>query len=440
MSGERYERVAFAVMFVAFAAAPFAIYPNFGMQLLCFALFACAFNLLIGFGGLLSFGHAMFFGMGSYLAAQASAVWGLPIEVAILTGTAMATALGVVSGFIAIRRQGIYFAMITLALAQMVYFFCLRAPFTGGENGIQGVPRGKLLGMVDLNQPLAMYYFVFAIFIAGFLLIHRIIHSPFGQVLKAIRENESRAVSLGYRAERYKLVAFVLSASLAGLAGATKAMVTQNASLTDVYWAMSGEVVLMTLLGGMGTVFGPVVGAMVIISMQLYLAELGSWVTIVQGVIFVICVLAFRRGIVGEIEAWLRGRIARLEPEPGQPPAAHAGGFPAPCRRGLSRQDRRDPWRAPPHVSRIRGALRPARLGAGRARRGPRRNGGHHGAQRAGAAGSPLRRAGAGRGRERAQLPARCRDHRVLPRAWRRQGAHHRPRVLRHRGRSARSR
>ncbi|HEX4333127.1 MAG TPA: branched-chain amino acid ABC transporter permease [Usitatibacter sp.] len=310
MSAERYERVAFAVMFVAFAAAPFVIYPAFGMQLLCFALFACAFNLLIGFGGLLSFGHAMFFGMGSYLAAQASAVWGFPIEAAILTGAATALVLGVASGFIAIRRQGIYFAMITLALAQMVYFFCLRAPFTGGENGIQGVKRTNLLGLVDLNQPLAMYYFVFAVFILAFLLIHRIIHSPFGQVLKAIRENEPRAISLGYRVERYKLTAFVMSATLAGLAGATKAMVTQNASLTDVYWTMSGEVVLMTLLGGMGTVFGPVVGAVVIISMQLYLAELGAWVTIIQGGIFVFCVLAFRRGIVGEIEAWLRHRKA----------------------------------------------------------------------------------------------------------------------------------
>ncbi|HSS28250.1 MAG TPA: branched-chain amino acid ABC transporter permease [Usitatibacter sp.] len=310
MSERNYERAGFAVMFVAFAVAPFVIYPAFGMQLLCFALFACAFNLLIGFGGLLSFGHAMFFGMGSYLAAHASAVWGFPIELAILTGAATSLVLGVLSGLIAIRRQGIYFAMITLALAQMVYFFCLRAPFTGGENGIQGVKRGNLLGVLDLSQPLAMYYFVFAVFILAFLLIHRIIHSPFGQVLKAIRENEPRAVSLGYRTERYKLAAFVMSATLAGLAGATKAAVTMNASLTDVYWTMSGEVVLMTLLGGMGTVFGPVVGAVVIISMQLYLAELGAWVTIIQGGIFVFCVLAFRRGIVGEIEAWLRRRKA----------------------------------------------------------------------------------------------------------------------------------
>jgi branched-chain amino acid transport system permease protein len=304
----RYHRGALAVMVVAFAAAPFLMYPQFAMQLLCFALFACAFNLLIGFGGLLSFGHAMFFGMGSYLAAYAAKAWGFPVELAILAGAATSTVLGVLAGLLAIRRQGIYFAMITLALAQMVYFFCVQAPFTGGEDGIQSVPRGKLLGTVDLTQPLAMYYFVFAIFIAGFLLIHRIVHSPFGQVLKAIRENEPRAISLGYRTERYKLAAFVLSAAIAGLAGATKAIVAQNASLTDVYWAMSGEVVLMTLLGGMGTIFGPVVGAVVIIAMQFYLAELGAWVTIAQGIIFVVCVLAFRRGIVGEIEALLRSR------------------------------------------------------------------------------------------------------------------------------------
>jgi len=304
----RYHRASLAVMVVAFGAAPFFMYPQFAMQLLCFALFACAFNLLIGFGGLLSFGHAMFFGMGSYLAAHAAKVWGMPVELAILTGAATSMILGGLTGLLAIRRQGIYFAMITLALAQMVYFFCLQAPFTGGEDGIQSVPRGKLLGMVDLNQPLAMYYFVFAVFIAGFLLIHRIVHSPFGQVLKAIRENEPRAISLGYRTDRYKLAAFVLSAALAGLAGSLKAIVAQNASLTDVYWAMSGEVVLMTLLGGMGTIFGPVVGAVVIIAMQFYLADLGAWVTIAQGIIFVVCVISFRRGIVGEIEAWLRNR------------------------------------------------------------------------------------------------------------------------------------
>ena len=304
----RYERNAFVMLFVAFAVMPAFIYPRFGSQLLCFAMFACAFNLLIGFGGLLSFGHAMFFGMGSYLSAHAAKAWGLPVELAILTGAATSLLLGVLTGLLAIRRQGIYFAMITLALAQMLYFFCLQAPFTGGEDGIQSVKRGRFLGMIDLNNEVAMYYFVFAVFLAAFGLIHRIIHSPFGQVLKAIRENEPRAISLGYHAERYKLAAFVLSATLAGLAGATKAIVAQNASLTDVHWSMSGEVVLMTLLGGMGTVFGPVVGALVIISMQFYLAELGSWVTITQGIIFVVCVLAFRRGIVGEIEAWLRKR------------------------------------------------------------------------------------------------------------------------------------
>ncbi|HUQ28553.1 MAG TPA: branched-chain amino acid ABC transporter permease [Usitatibacter sp.] len=304
----RYERAAFVVMLAAFVALPFFIYPRFGSQLLCFALFACAFNLLIGFGGLLSFGHAMFFGMGSYLAAHAAKVWGFPVEIAILTGAATSLVLGVLSGMLAIRRQGIYFAMITLALAQMVYFFALQAPFTGGEDGIQSVPRGKILGIIDLSHELVTYFFVLAIFVAAFGLIHRIVHSPFGQVLKAIRENEPRAISLGYRTERYKLAAFVLSATLAGLAGATKAIVAQNASLTDVHWSMSGEVVLMTLLGGMGTVFGPVVGALVIISMQFYLAQLGSWVTITQGIIFVVCVLAFRRGIVGEIEAFLRKR------------------------------------------------------------------------------------------------------------------------------------
>ncbi|MGZ5036070.1 MAG: branched-chain amino acid ABC transporter permease [Usitatibacter sp.] len=304
----RNHRISFVVMAAAFVAAPFLMYPQFAMQLLCFSLFACAFNLLIGFGGLLSFGHAMFFGMGSYIAAYAAKAWGLPVELAILAGAATSTVLGVLAGLLAIRRQGIYFAMITLALAQMVYFFCVQAPFTGGEDGIQSVPRGRLLGLVDLNQPFALYYFVLAIFLAGFLLIHRIVHSPFGQVLKAIRENEPRAISLGYRTDRYKLAAFVLSAAIAGLAGATKAIVAQNASLTDVYWAMSGEVVLMTLLGGMGTIFGPVVGAVVIIAMQFYLADLGAWVTITQGIIFVVCVLAFRRGIVGEIEALLRNR------------------------------------------------------------------------------------------------------------------------------------
>jgi branched-chain amino acid transport system permease protein len=294
-----------AAMAALLAVAPFAgIYPVFLMKALCFALFACAFNLLIGFGGLLSFGHAMFLGTAGYVCAHAAKEWGWPPEAAILAGTGASAALGIITGALAIRRQGIYFAMITLALAQMMFFFYLQAPFTHGEDGIQSVPRGKLFGLIDLSGTLTMYYVVLVVFLGAFLLIYRIIHSPFGQVLKAIRENEPRAISLGYDAERYKLLAFVLSATLAGLAGATKAIVFQLASLTDVHWTMSGEVVLMTLLGGMGTVFGPVVGAFVIIGLENYLAGFGQWVTVITGVIFVVCVLAFRRGIVGEIAAW----------------------------------------------------------------------------------------------------------------------------------------
>jgi branched-chain amino acid transport system permease protein len=257
---------------------------------------------------LLSFGHAMFLGTAGYVCAHAAKVWGLPPELAILLGTAASGLLGIVTGLIAIRRQGIYFAMITLAIAQMLFFFYLQAPFTHGEDGIQSVPRGRLFGLLDLSQPMVMYYTVLVIFLAGFLLIYRVIHSPFGQVLKAIRENEPRAISLGYDADRYKLLAFVLSATLSGLAGATKAIVFQLASLTDVHWTMSGEVVLMTLLGGMGTIFGPVVGAFIIIALENYLAPFGQWVTIVTGLIFVICVLAFRRGIVGELAALMERR------------------------------------------------------------------------------------------------------------------------------------
>ncbi len=298
----RLHRNVFLLMVAVLVAAPFVgIYPVFMMKVMCFALFACAFNLLLGFGGLLSFGHAMFLGMAGYVSAHAAKVWGLTPELAILVATLCAAALGWVSGLLAIRRQGIYFAMITLALAQMVFFFSLQAPFTGGEDGIQAVPRGKLFGLIDLSQPMAMYAVVLVVFLGGFLLIYRIVHSPFGQVLKAIRENEPRTVSLGYDADKFKHRAFVLSAALAGMAGATKAIVFQLASLTDVHWSMSGEVVLMTLVGGMGTIFGPVVGAAVIVTMQNYLAELGAWVTVVQGVIFVLCVLLFRRGIVGEI-------------------------------------------------------------------------------------------------------------------------------------------
>ncbi len=283
--------------------APAFIYPVFLMKVLCFALFACAFNLLIGFVGLLSFGHAMFFGGAAYVTAHAAKVWGWPFEIAILAGMATAAAMGLVVGALAIRRQGIYFAMITLALAQMLYFLALQAKFTGGEDGIQKVPRGHLLGIVDLNNDMALYAVVVTVFVAAFLAIYRIVHSPFGQVLKAIRENEPRAISLGYKADHYKLIAFVLSATLVGLAGSVKSIVFQLASLTDVHWTMSGEVVLMTLVGGLGTVFGPIAGAAVIISMENYLAELGSWVTVVQGIIFVVCVLSFRRGIVGEIAA-----------------------------------------------------------------------------------------------------------------------------------------
>jgi branched-chain amino acid transport system permease protein len=301
-----HQRTAFIVMAALFALAPLVAYPVFMMKVMCFALFACAFNLLIGYVGLLSFGHAMFFGLASYASAHSAKVWGLTPELAILFGTACATVLGFLVGSLAIRRQGIYFAMITLALAQMVYFYCLQAPFTGGEDGIQAVPRGKLLGVIDLSQAWSMYFFVLAIFLGGFLLIYRVVHSPFGQVLKAIRENESRAISLGYDVDRYKLLAFVLSAALAGLAGATKSLVFQLASLTDVHWTMSGEVVLMTLLGGLGTIFGPVAGAAIIITMENYLSQLGAWVTVVQGAIFVVCVLAFRRGVIGEIANWLK--------------------------------------------------------------------------------------------------------------------------------------
>ncbi len=286
--------------------APFLMYPLFAAKVLCFALFACAFNLLIGYTGLLSFGHAAFFGFAAYVTGHGAKVWGLPPELAILAGTAAAAVLGLAFGMLAIRRQGIYFAMITLALAQMLFFFCVQAPFTGGEDGIQGIPRGMMFGILNLENSLTLYFVVLGIFLAGFLLIYRTVHSPFGQVLKAIRENEARATSLGYNADQYKLIAFVLSATLSGLAGSTKAIVFQLASLTDVHWGMSGEVVLMTLLGGLGTTFGPVAGAAILISMQNYLAQLGGWVIVVQGVIFVVCVLTFRRGVIGELARLLK--------------------------------------------------------------------------------------------------------------------------------------
>jgi branched-chain amino acid transport system permease protein len=306
----RSEMIAFLIMAVVLAVAPAFAYPVFLMKALCFALFACAFNLLIGYVGLLSFGHALYFGWASYLAAHAAKVWGLPPELAILAGTATGAALGAIVGALAIRRQGIYFAMITLALAQMMFFFAVQAPFTHGEDGIQAVPRGKLFGLIDLANQTNMYATVLVIFLGCFLLIYRIINSPFGEVLKAIRENETRAISLGYKTDRYKLVAFVLSAAFAGVAGATKALVFQLASLTDVDWPMSGEVILMTLVGGLGTLFGPVAGAFFVIAMENYLTtRIGQWVFVVQGLIFVFCVLVLRRGLIGELARILRLKL-----------------------------------------------------------------------------------------------------------------------------------
>ena len=298
------KRVGYAFLLALMLVAPAVVYPVLVMKILCFALFACAFNLLIGYTGLLSFGHAIFLGTAGYVAGHSIKVWGFPPELGLIFAALAAAALGWVIGSLAIRRSGIYFAMITLALAQMMYFFFLQAPFTGGEDGLQDVPRGKLLGVVDLADDYNLYYFVLAIFVFAFWLIHRTIHSPFGQVLKAIRENEARAISLGYDVAKYKLLAFVLSAGLAGLAGATKTLVFRFATLTDAHWHTSGEVVLMTLLGGMGTVFGPVVGAATIVTLQNELADkVGSLVTVIMGAIFVVCVLAFRRGIVGELSA-----------------------------------------------------------------------------------------------------------------------------------------
>ena len=303
----RDEIIAFCVMAGLLAIVPWTgIYPFFVMQALCFALLACAFNLLIGYGGLLSFGHAMFLGTAGYVTAHALKVWAVPPEFGILAGTAAAAALAVITGLVAIRRQGIYFAMITLALSQLLFFVYVQTPFTHGEDGIQGVPPGYLFGIFNLANSTVLYYVVLAGFLFGFLVIFRTINSPFGEVLKAVRENEPRAISLGYKTEQYKLVAYILSGTLAGLAGSLKVFVAQNASLTDVEVAMSGQIVLMTLVGGLGTVFGPVVGAFVIIAMQQYLAGFGQWVTVIQGVIFVVCVLTFRRGVIGEIAHYFR--------------------------------------------------------------------------------------------------------------------------------------
>ena len=302
----------YALLIAIGLIAPFVVYPTFLMKVLCFALFACAFNLLLGFAGLLSFGHAAFFGGAAYVCAWLSKVAGLTPELSILAGGLVAGLLGLLFGALSIRRSGIYLTMITLALAQLVFFFAVQLPFTGGEDGLQGVPRGKLFGLIDLTDNLTMYFFVFAVFVAGFWLIQRTVSSPFGQVLKAIRENEPRAISLGYDVARYKLLAFVLSAFLAGVAGGMKSLVFQLASLTDAHWHMSGEVVLMTLLGGLGTLFGPAVGAITIVVLQNELADkVGPWVTVIMGAIFVICVLAFRRGMVGELLALLGRKTSK---------------------------------------------------------------------------------------------------------------------------------
>jgi branched-chain amino acid transport system permease protein len=294
-----------ALVLASALAAPLLVYPVFLMKIFCFALFACAFNLLIGYTGLLSFGHAAFLGTGAYAAAYAMRTWGFTPELGILFGTAAAGMAGLLVGGLAIRRQGIYFAMITLALAQMIYFCFLQAPFTGGEDGLQGVPRGRLLAILSLENDLILYYFVLAVCLFGFWLVYRSVHSPFGQILKAIRENEQRALSLGYDVDRFKLLAFVLSAGLSGMAGATKTLVFGFATLTDAHWQTSGEVVLMTLLGGMGTIFGPALGAAFIVALQNELSDkVGSKVTIIIGLFFIICVLSFRRGIAGEIAVW----------------------------------------------------------------------------------------------------------------------------------------
>jgi branched-chain amino acid transport system permease protein len=298
----------FAVLAGLIALGPAVAYPVFLMKVMCFGLFAAGFNLLLGFGGLLSFGHAAFFGCGSYVSAYAAKAWGWPPEVAVAAGTMAGAGLGALFGMVAIRRQGIYFAMITLALAQLVYFVCLEAPYTGGEDGLQSVPRGHFLGIVDLGNDLALYAVVGTVFFLALLMIHRIVHSPFGHVLRAIRDNDARAISLGYRTDRYRLAVFVLSTAVCGLAGAMKAIVFQLSSLTDVHWTTSGEVVLMTLVGGMGTMFGPVVGAAVVVAAEFYLASIGSWVQVIEGGIFVCCVLGFRAGIVGTLAEMGRHR------------------------------------------------------------------------------------------------------------------------------------
>lgn len=307
---EKLSRIALWVGLGLLVIAPFVgLYPIFMMKALCYAIFACAFNLLLGYTGLLSFGHAAYLGLAAYSTGWLVRSAGWSPELGVLAGTALAALCGLGIGLIAIRRQGIYFAMVTLAMAQMVYFVFLQAPFTGGEDGLQGVPRGKLLGLLPLDNDITLYFVVLAVFVAVFLFIIRIVHSPYGQVLKAIRENEPRAVSLGYDVDRYKLLAFVLSTAIAGLAGSLKTMVLGFVTLTDAHWSLSGEVVLMTLLGGMGTFAGPVVGAFTIIGLQNFLADqVGAWINVIIGVTFVICVVAFRKGFVGELKAWLLRR------------------------------------------------------------------------------------------------------------------------------------
>jgi branched-chain amino acid transport system permease protein len=327
------------VLIVLALAAPFVLYPIFLMKALCYALFAAGFGLLIGYAGLMSFGHAAFFGGAAYVTAYTIKMWGLTPELGILAGTAVAALLGLSVGWLAIRRQGMYFAMITFSLAMIVYFYAVQAPWTQGEDGIQAVPRGHLFGLIDLNTGYNLYYFVLAVFLIGYALIHRIIHSPFGKVMKAIRENETRAISLGYRVNQYKLIVFVLSAALSGVAGSTKTIVFQLASLTDVNWSISGLVVLMAIVGGIGTKLGPVVGAFLIVAMENYLAEAGSWVIIIQGIIFTLCVLTFRRGIVGEILHLLArarepGTIRPLRPPPSAQSQAGAETAPALARLG----------------------------------------------------------------------------------------------------------
>ena len=313
MALNRLARTAQLVLLALLLLAPvLGLYPVFVMKLLCFALFACAFNLLLGFTGLLSFGHAAFFGFSAYVTGWLLKAQGWSPELGLLAGLLTGAALGAVFGYVAIRRQGIYFAMITLALSQMVFFICLQAPFTGGEDGLQAVPRGDLLGALSLASDTTLYYVVAAVFLASYLGISRIVNSPFGQVLKMIRENEPRAISLGYEVDRYKLLAFVLSAALSGLAGSLKTLVMGFATLSDVHWSMSGEVILMSLLGGVGTLFGPVLGSGIVIALQNLLADkVGSWVTVIIGAIFVVCVMTFRKGVVGELQAYLGRQVKR---------------------------------------------------------------------------------------------------------------------------------